>query len=334
MKLRNRSFFFSFGLCLLAHTSSVNGKELTEVNRVVAKVNDRFVTWGEINQAMDRLNFSESEKKQRAQEFVDGKIDRLLSIFAFTEKGMAIPESFIEQEYNKRLIRDFNGDRKLFRDVLRGNGQSQLEFRDELREEIIYGHMLATSKGMKEEISPEKVEEYYRKNAIQFKTEAKMQLSEIALTQIADEPQQVLLQQGRKLRADIEAGSPFEKVASENGQSPFRNNGGNWGVFVSQREIRSEELRDVASSLKKGEVSKPFLVDILERKPDGSVGKSGKVAVYILKVIDLKPAGVKPLDEVRNEIERSLISEIEQESQRKWLTQLKEDAYINVSLPK
>ena len=72
MKLRNRSFFFCFGLCLLAHTSFVNGKELTEVNRVVAKVNDRFVTWGEINQAMDRLNFSESEKKQRAQEFVDG----------------------------------------------------------------------------------------------------------------------------------------------------------------------------------------------------------------------------------------------------------------------
>ena len=55
-----------------------------------------------------------------------------------------------------------------------------------------------------------------------------MKLSEIALTQIADEPQQVLLQQGHKLRADIEAGSPFEKVASENGQSPFRDNGGNW----------------------------------------------------------------------------------------------------------
>lgn len=76
------------------------------------------------------------------------------------------------------------------------------------------------------------------------------------------------------------------------------------------------------------------MVDILERRPDGSVGKSGKTAVYILKVIDLKPAGVKALDEVRNEIERSLISDIEQESQRKWLTQLKEDAYINVSLPK
>ena len=51
---------------------------------------------------------------------------------------MAIPDSYIEQEYNKRLIQEFNGDRKLFRDVLKSNGQSQLEYRDEIREEIIY----------------------------------------------------------------------------------------------------------------------------------------------------------------------------------------------------
>ncbi|MEC7402059.1 MAG: hypothetical protein VX821_08680, partial [Verrucomicrobiota bacterium] len=103
------------------------------MNRIVAKVNDRIVTWGEIAKAMDRLNFSESEKKRRASEFVDGKIDRLLSIVAFAEKGMAIPDSYIEQEYNKRLIQEFNGDRKLFRNVLKSNGQSQLEYRDEIR---------------------------------------------------------------------------------------------------------------------------------------------------------------------------------------------------------
>ena len=126
--------------------------ELIEINRVVAKVNDRIVTWGEIEAPMTRLNFSEEEKKNRASEFVDGKIDRLLSIAAFKDKGMVIPETFIEQQYNKRLIREFNGDRKLFRDVLRSKGQSQLEFRKGLEEEIIYSHMLSTRKRLKEEI--------------------------------------------------------------------------------------------------------------------------------------------------------------------------------------
>ena len=52
--------------------------ELIELNRVVAKVNERVVTWGEIENAMTLLNFTESEKNDRANEFVDGKIDRLL----------------------------------------------------------------------------------------------------------------------------------------------------------------------------------------------------------------------------------------------------------------
>ena len=131
--------------------------ELVELNRVVAKVNERVVTWGEIENAMTMLNFTDQEKKVRANEFVDGKIDRLLSIIAFREKGMQIPEAYIEQQYNKKLISEFNGDRKLFRDYLKTNGRSQLEYRKDLEEEIIYSHMLATRRRLKEEISPEKV---------------------------------------------------------------------------------------------------------------------------------------------------------------------------------
>ena len=121
-----------FNHCLQAEDN------LVEINRVAAKVNNEIVTWGEIDRAMTSLNFTSSEKKDRASEFVDGKVDRLLSIYAFNAKGMAIPDSYIEQEYNKRLIREFNGDRRLFRDVLRSKGMSQMEYRDSIREEIIY----------------------------------------------------------------------------------------------------------------------------------------------------------------------------------------------------
>ena len=127
---------FLFLAGLLAISNHSYGTELIELNRVVAKVNERIVTWGEIENAMTLLNFTDQEKKLRANQFVDGKVDRLLSIAAFGEKGMQIPTSYIEQEYNKRLIRDFNGDRKLFRDTLRSKGLSQLEYRKEIEEEI------------------------------------------------------------------------------------------------------------------------------------------------------------------------------------------------------
>lgn len=318
---------------IIFHSNFVSAKELIEVNRIVAKVNDRIVTWGEIAKAMDRLNFSNSEKKLRASEFVDGKIDRLLSIVAFSEKGMAIPDSYIEQEYNKRLIQEFNGDRKLFRDVLKSNGQSQLEYRDEIREEIIYSHMFATRKRLKEEISPDKVEAYYKNNPSLFLTEEKVRIREIAFSQIADEPVSVLMQQARKTRASLAEGEPFEKLAARNGQSPYRDKAGDWGVLVSKREIRSEELRKEAFSLATGKVSQPFLVSVLERKSDGSIGKSGKTAVYIIKVDEKIPSGRKPLDSVRNEIEKILTANIEKISQQRWLAKLKKDAYVEINLP-
>ena len=317
----------------LALSSNLVLGELIEINRVVAKVNDRIVTWGEIEVPMTRLNFSEEEKKSRASEFVDGKIDRLLSIAAFKDKGMVIPETFIEQQYNKRLIREFNGDRKLFRDVLRSNGQSQLEFRKDLEEEIIYSHMLSSRKRLKEEISPEKVEKYYKDHPNLFKTEKKVALREIVFSQIAGEPQAILLQQAQKIMGEIKKGAPFEEAASKNGQSPFREKGGDWGFLVSDREIRSEQIRKEAFSLKEGEISKPFVVDILERDKAGGIRKSGKIAVYIIQVTKKLGSGRKPLDEVRQEIEQTLASEYESQSQRQWLGRLKKKAYVQVSLP-
>ena len=327
-----KSFLFLAGFCGFQFMSF--SAELIELNRVVAKVNERVVTWGEIENAMTLLNFTDNEKIDRANEFVDGKIDRLLSITAFSEKGMKIPTSYIEQEYNKRLISEFNGDRKLFRDTLRSKGLSQLEYRKEIEEEIIYSHMLSTRRRLKEDISPEKVEAYYQKNKDKFKTEEQIQLGEIAFSQIAGEPETVLLQQAHKVLKDIKGGRKFDDAALKNGQSPFREKSGDWGVMVSEREIRSNEIRTQAFSLKKGEISKPFIVNILERKPDGSVGNSGKIAVYILKALDRTQAGHKPLDEVRIQIERELASDIEAKSHRQWLNRLKRDAYVRVSLPK
>ena len=181
------------GMVLPAVQVALADDNLIEINRVAAKVNNEIVTWGEIDRAMTSLNFTNSEKKERAPEFVDGKVDRLLSIYAFNEKGMAIPDSYIEQEYNKRLITEFNGDRRLFRDVLRSKGMSQMEYRDSIREEIIYQHMMATRRRLKEDVSPDRVEEFYKKNEHRFRTDQKIQLKEIVFSPIADEPLSILV---------------------------------------------------------------------------------------------------------------------------------------------
>ena len=103
--------------------------------------------------------------------------------------------------------------------------------------------------------------------------------------------------------------------------------------MVSEREIRSVEIRKQAFSLKEGESSKPFVVEKLKRAEDGSVKKSGKIAVYIIQVTKKLSSGRKALDAVRQEIEQTLASEYESQNQRQWLGRLKKKAYVRVSLP-
>jgi parvulin-like peptidyl-prolyl isomerase len=45
------------------------------------------------------------------------------------------------------------------------------------------------------------------------------------------------------------------------------------------------------------------------------------------------PSGRKPLDSVRNEIEKILTANIEKDSQQRWLAKLKKDAYVEINLP-
>ena len=136
---------------------------------------------------------------------MDGKIDRLLAIASFHKKGMNIPEAFLENEYNKRHP-GLQRDRVLFRKVLLSRSQSQLEYRKDLEDEIIHGHMLGAPTP-REEVSPEKVEQYYKDNQAQYQTEGKIRLREIIFSQIAGEPA-VLLQQAKEVHDKIKAVNP------------------------------------------------------------------------------------------------------------------------------
>lgn len=306
--------------------------ELIEINRIVARINDRVVTWGEIELAMEKLNFSEKEKLQRASEFVDGKIDRLLSQIAFKEKGMELPETYVEQEYSNKLMSNFNGDRRLFREVLQSNGQSTLEYKEQLKEDIIHMHMLAQRKRSGDEISPQSVENYYQENKMDFRVGKRIRLSEIVFS--GDNKQsQDLNSTAQEVYDLIQQGSDFEDLASKNGQSPFLKNSGSWGFFVSEDEIRNDQIRDIAFRLNEGENSKPFAVNLMKKKADGSVASSQNLAWYIIKVDKIEPAKNLPINEVRAEIEGILARKAELNDQRRWLSRQKRDAYIEVNLP-
>ena len=54
---------------------------------------------------------------------------------------MAIPDSYVESRYNNELLNRFGVDRLTFRKYLQSEHLTIMEYKEQLKEEIIYMHM-------------------------------------------------------------------------------------------------------------------------------------------------------------------------------------------------
>jgi parvulin-like peptidyl-prolyl isomerase len=93
----------------------------------------------------------------------------------------------------------------------------------------------------------------------------------------------------------------------------MREDGGDWGWI--DRGTLNEQLTKIAFSMKPGTVS-----DVID----------GGDAFYILMVEARKEATVKPLKEVRGEIEQKIVQLQRQEAIQKWIDTLRDKAYIKM----
>jgi hypothetical protein len=121
----------------------------------------------------------------------------------------------------------------------------------------------------------------------------------------------------RKLAEEIlsklDAGDSFESMARVYSEGKEAKEGGDWGWIG--RDVLRKELNEVAFTLKPGEHSR--IIDTAE-------------GYYILHVEDVKPAHVKPLAEVREEIEKNLLQQQRSKMQQEWVKNLRAKAYIRL----
>ena len=89
--------------------------------------------------------------------------------------------------------------------------------------------------------------------------------------------------------------------------------GGDWGWI--ERNTLNEELTKVAFSLRPGEVSPVIGIEN---------------TYYILMVDARRSASVKPMSDVRDEIEKNLIQQERMKVQQRWLETLRRKAYIKI----
>ena len=246
-----------------------------------------------------------------SQEILQNMIDRIIIVKAAEEKGLLIPDSYIEQEYEDVLEADFGGDRARFLKYLRAQGLTPREFRESIRKRVIVNVMRQQNRKSQSEISPERIEAFYVRNKLRFYQPESIHLRQIILSPMADEGITPLRQTAQKIIEELQTGAAFADLARKYGQDEMSRSGGDWG-WLKRDDLR-DELSDIAFALAPGKHSKPVELD---------------ETIFILYCEELREETIQPISQVRDVIEDVLVGEIARETQDKWLEDLRNRAYI------
>jgi peptidyl-prolyl cis-trans isomerase SurA len=239
-------------------------------------------------------------------------IDRQLVLQEFKKKGAKIPDFAVDDHVQTIIRQEFGGDRAAFVRTLQAQGFTLERFKQMEREKIIVQAMRQSSVRSDVVIPPRRIEEFYQQNKKEYATPEQIKLRMIVLKKDPNDPgsREKMLQE---IREKVIGGAEFEKMAQLYSEDSTQDSGGDWG-WIDQKTL-NESLTKVAFSLKPGEASK--VVELGEN-------------YYLLFVEAKKNATVKPLAEVRDEIEKKLIQTERQKAQQKWIEGLRKTAYIKV----
>ncbi|MBL9201808.1 MAG: peptidylprolyl isomerase [Opitutaceae bacterium] len=303
--------------------SVVENLNLRFANGIVAVAEEKIITVADVMQYIGPLipqiqQSTTNEKEFQAQleqlqdSAIQDLIDRVLIVKEFRkDEKRNIPPHYVDNAIADEIAERFEGDRSKYLAFLKAKGQTQRDYRREKEEDIIFSYMQGQQKKSQSVVSPVRIETYYNENKDRFYQEDAVHMRLIEFKRTDGETDQTLTEKANLVLARIKGGEKFEEIAKEVSMDIKRAKGGDYGWM--KRSDFKKEFSEPAFELKKGDVSRMILL------PEGA---------YLIFAEDRKYAGIQPIDEVRDQIERLLVQQMGRASQEKWLERLRRNGYV------
>jgi peptidyl-prolyl cis-trans isomerase SurA len=220
-----------------------------------------------------------------------------------------LPQSIID-EFVQQRIRERYGDRATLTKTLQAQGLTFEKFRQQIRDQFVIEQMRYANISRDIIVSPHRIETYYLEHTNDFQVEEQVKLRMIVLNKPVGDTNQTR-QLAEEVLTKLNEGAAFPEMASVYSQGSQRSQGGDWGWV--EKSVLRKELSDVAFTLKPGERS-----GVLET-PE---------ACYLMLVEDRRPEHIKPLNDVRDDIERILSNQRRDRLQKQWIERLKKKTFF------
>ncbi len=232
-------------------------------------------------------------------------IERQLILQDYKTAGYNFPESIIEDTIQDRLKQRYR-DRVTLMQTLREQGVTYETYRMRTREEIIIEAMRRKNLGQDILISPQKILNFYGLHKTNYALGDQVKLRRIVLNKPQSDTGGTR-QMANEILGKLAEGAQFPQMA--NNYSDLRETETSW----EQTSALKAEVADAIASLKPGQ--RTGVIDLKE-------------SCLIVLVEDKRPAHVRPLSDLRDEIERTLKQVESERLRKKWIARLKEKSFV------
>lgn len=288
------------------------------VDRIVGMANGEVVTLFELNQRMrpvmqryqagDPTPEAEAELEKIRRDILGKMLDNILIRQEAERMGVSVSQ--VEVDAQIRRIKQERGlAEEEFEDQLRLQGLTREELAEQIRADLLRKRLLSSMVTNKVVVTEEEISDYYQEHQDEFRVDKAVDVSLILLedTPVTD---------AATIREDIVKGSTtFEQAARMYSQGPGADQGGHLGT-LRWKEL-GPEWREALSGMSAGEVSAPFSLQGL---------------TALVRLNQVQPGKVRPLQEVRDDIHQRLYAPKVEKQLEEFLQRLRSKAVLDIKL--
>jgi parvulin-like peptidyl-prolyl isomerase len=305
---------YSFANQVQAEPQLVTGVDAVVHDSIITYQEVEFSTAPVLGELRRRYSTQPDMYRQKLTEVLNDNLQQMINqqliLHEYERAGYKIPDSIIDQAVEERIRTRFP-DRATFTKEMQAQGMTFEQFRKQVRNQIIVGAMQHNFVSEASIISPHKIEVYYQAHQADYQLDDQVKLRMIVLNRPISEDNGQTKRMADEVLTKINGGASFAEMATTYSQGSQASQGGDLGWV--EKKILRKELSDAAFSLKPGERS-----GVLELS-DG---------YYILLVEDKQPAHVKPLKDVRAEIEKNIAADDRSRLEKVWVDKLQEKTFV------
>ncbi|MDD5712174.1 MAG: peptidylprolyl isomerase [Smithellaceae bacterium] len=310
-------------LCLLLGVPARAG----DTDRIVAFVNDDIITLSELNnlftpfqERIDGYYKGADKAKVTADakaDLLNKLIDKMLVEQEAKKEGIAVSDTEV-MDTVRGMLTQRNMTMEQLTQELAKEGSDLDSYRRDIREQLTRMRLIRKDIRPKATVSDEEIGAYYSTHLKEYEGKEAVRIKQILL--VVDKKMDAAAKAQQRARADevlkrLQVGESFEALAAQYSQGAEAASGGDIGFI--EKGLMYPEVEKVAFALETDKIS-----GIIE-SPAG---------LHIIKVVDRRGAGTKPLEAVREEITEKLMEGKMSHEFEKWLQELRDKSHIKVQL--